>query len=122
MLYGCRGNAHPHAHDPSSSSPHAQSKFLSLRPLSSLFPPFPCPLPRLSVAKALCVKTVAAQALKMFQEHPIFSEVISDQEAVAAIERFVGMCPVLARPYPLVQELRGCPGHLVHHRLPSLQV
>ncbi|KAK2102653.1 hypothetical protein P7K49_020320 [Saguinus oedipus] len=43
----------------------------------------------LSVAKALGVKTVGAQALKLFQEHPIFSEVISDQEAVAAIEKFV---------------------------------
>lgn len=47
------------------------------------------------------MKTVAAQALKLSQEHPIFSEVISDQEAVAAIEKFVGMCPVLAGPYPL---------------------
>lgn len=41
------------------------------------------------------MKTVGAQALKLFQEHPIFSEVISDQEAVAAIEKFVGMCQVL---------------------------
>lgn len=57
---------------------------------------FPCPL--LSVAKALCVKTVGAQALKLFQEHPIFSEVISDEEAVAAIEKFVGMFRVLQRP------------------------
>lgn len=62
-----------------------------------LLPPV-CPIPVLfsiptspSVAKALCVKTVGAQALKLFQEHPIFSEVISDQEAVAAIEKFVGM-------------------------------
>ncbi|XP_024422569.1 L-serine dehydratase/L-threonine deaminase [Desmodus rotundus] len=51
-----------------------------------------------SVAKALCVKTVAAQALKMFQEHPIFSEVISDQEAVAAIERFVDDEKILVEP------------------------
>uniref|UniRef100_G1PCH0 L-serine ammonia-lyase n=1 Tax=Myotis lucifugus TaxID=59463 RepID=G1PCH0_MYOLU len=51
-----------------------------------------------SVAKALCVRTVGAQALKLFQEHPIFSEVISDREAVAAIEKFVGMCQVLSRP------------------------
>lgn len=47
-----------------------------------------------SVAKALGVNTVGAQALKLFQEHPIFSEVISDQEAVAAIEKFVGTCQV----------------------------
>ncbi|XP_037012156.1 L-serine dehydratase/L-threonine deaminase [Artibeus jamaicensis] len=51
-----------------------------------------------SVAKALCVKTVAAQALKLFQEHPIFSEVISDQEAVAAIEKFVDDEKILVEP------------------------
>lgn len=36
---------------------------------------------------------VGAQALKLSWEHPIFSEVITDQEAVAAIEKFVGTCP-----------------------------
>lgn len=51
-----------------------------------------------SVAKALCVKTVTAQALKLFQEHPIFSEVVSDQEAVAAIEKFVDDEKVLVEP------------------------
>ncbi|XP_045700231.1 L-serine dehydratase/L-threonine deaminase [Phyllostomus hastatus] len=51
-----------------------------------------------SVAKALCVKTVAAQALKLSQEHPIFSEVISDQEAVAAIEKFVDDEKILVEP------------------------
>uniref|UniRef100_A0A8C9JZK8 L-serine ammonia-lyase n=1 Tax=Panthera tigris altaica TaxID=74533 RepID=A0A8C9JZK8_PANTA len=60
-----------------------------------------------SVAKALCVKTVGAQALKLFQEHPIFSEVISDQEAVAAIEKFVGMCQVL--PSPAGSGTNWCP-------------
>lgn len=55
------------------------------------------------------MKTVGAQALKLFQEHPIFSEVISDQEAVAAIEKFVGMCQVLSRPDLLVQDLTGRP-------------
>ncbi|XP_010602419.1 L-serine dehydratase/L-threonine deaminase isoform X2 [Fukomys damarensis] len=46
-------------------------------------------LPKItSIAKALGVNTVSAQALELFQEHPIFSEVISDQEAVAAIEKF----------------------------------
>lgn len=51
-----------------------------------------------SVAKALCVRTVGAQALKLFQEHPIFSEVISDQEAVAAIEKFVDDERILVEP------------------------
>ncbi|KAF6082869.1 serine dehydratase [Phyllostomus discolor] len=56
-------------------------------------------LPRItSAAKALCVKTVAAQALKLSQEHPIFSEVISDQEAVAAIEKFVDDEKILVEP------------------------
>ncbi|XP_066116602.1 L-serine dehydratase/L-threonine deaminase [Saccopteryx bilineata] len=57
------------------------------------------PLPQItSVAKALCVKTVGAQALKLFQEHPIFSEVIADQEAVAAIEKFVDDEKILVEP------------------------
>lgn len=73
-----------------------------------------------SVAKALCVKTVGAQALKLYQEHPIFSEVISDQEAVAAIEKFVGMCQVLSRLNLLLQELSGC--SLVCQGSPSLQI
>lgn len=51
-----------------------------------------------SVAKALGVSTVGAQALKLFQEHPIFSEVISDQEAVAAIEKFVDHEKILVEP------------------------
>nr|XP_020012518.1 L-serine dehydratase/L-threonine deaminase [Castor canadensis] len=56
-------------------------------------------LPRItSVAKALGVNTVGAQALKLFQEHPIFSEVISDQEAVAAIEKFVDDEKTLVEP------------------------
>lgn len=56
-----------------------------------------------SVAKALGVSTVGAQALKLFQEHPIFSEVISDQEAVAAIEKFVGRYPGPPDPDPGAQ-------------------
>uniref|UniRef100_A0A8D2JIC6 L-serine dehydratase/L-threonine deaminase n=1 Tax=Sciurus vulgaris TaxID=55149 RepID=A0A8D2JIC6_SCIVU len=56
-------------------------------------------LPKItSVAKALGVCTVGAQALKLFQEHPIFSEVISDQEAVAAIEKFVDDEKILVEP------------------------
>ncbi|XP_007936381.1 L-serine dehydratase/L-threonine deaminase [Orycteropus afer afer] len=56
-------------------------------------------LPKItSVAKALGVKTVASQTLKLFREHPIFSEVISDQEAVAAIEKFVDEEKILVEP------------------------
>lgn len=56
-------------------------------------------LPRItSVAKALGVNTVGAQALKLSREHPIFSEVISDQEAVAAIEKFVDDEKTLVEP------------------------
>ncbi|KAM6166388.1 L-serine dehydratase/L-threonine deaminase [Erethizon dorsatum] len=56
-------------------------------------------LPKItSIAKALGVNTVGAQALKLFQEHPIFSEVISDQEAVAAIEKFVDDEKILVEP------------------------
>ncbi|XP_006901054.1 PREDICTED: L-serine dehydratase/L-threonine deaminase [Elephantulus edwardii] len=51
-----------------------------------------------SVAKALGVKTVATQTLKLFREHPIFPEVISDQEAVAAIEKFVDDEKILVEP------------------------
>ncbi|OBS58836.1 hypothetical protein A6R68_10033 [Neotoma lepida] len=47
---------------------------------------------------ALGVNTVAAQALKLFYEHPIFSEVISDREAVAAIEKFVDDEKILVEP------------------------
>ncbi|KAK2507861.1 hypothetical protein MC885_001353 [Smutsia gigantea] len=56
-------------------------------------------LPRTtSVAKALCVRTVAAQTMKLFREHPIFSEVVSDQEAVAAAEKFVDDEKILVEP------------------------
>ncbi|XP_004595338.2 L-serine dehydratase/L-threonine deaminase [Ochotona princeps] len=51
-----------------------------------------------SVAKALGVKMVGAQALKLSWEHPIFSEVITDQEAVAAIEKFVDDEKILVEP------------------------
>nr|P09367.3 RecName: Full=L-serine dehydratase/L-threonine deaminase; Short=SDH; AltName: Full=L-serine deaminase; AltName: Full=L-threonine dehydratase; Short=TDH [Rattus norvegicus]CAA31511.1 serine dehydratase [Rattus rattus] len=56
-------------------------------------------LPKItSVAKALGVNTVGAQTLKLFYEHPIFSEVISDQEAVTAIEKFVDDEKILVEP------------------------
>ncbi|KAB0401864.1 hypothetical protein E2I00_010845 [Balaenoptera physalus] len=37
-------------------------------------------------------------AMKVFQEHPIFSEVVSDQEAVAAVEKFVDDEKILVEP------------------------
>ncbi|XP_053558128.1 L-serine dehydratase/L-threonine deaminase [Bombina bombina] len=51
-----------------------------------------------SVAKTLGAKTVGAQTLKVAQEHPVFSEVISDQEAVLAIERFADDEKMLVEP------------------------
>lgn len=44
------------------------------------------------------MKTVAAQTMKLFREHPIFSEVVSDQEAVAATEKFVDDEKILVEP------------------------
>lgn len=43
-----------------------------------------------SVATTLGVAKVSAQTMKLSQEHPILSEVVTDQEAVKAVERFVG--------------------------------
>nr|XP_033812037.1 L-serine dehydratase/L-threonine deaminase [Geotrypetes seraphini] len=51
-----------------------------------------------SVATTLGAKTVAAQALKVAQEHPVFSEVITDQEAVLALEKFVDDEKILVEP------------------------
>ena len=117
MLYSHRGHAPrpcPWTPLPSSlSNPFFSfypSSSRSLPPSSLLFSPVPAFFSIAtspSVAKALCVKTVGAQALKLFQEHPIFSEVISDQEAVAAIEKFVGMCQVL--PSPAGSGTNWCP-------------
>lgn len=44
-----------------------------------------------SVATTLGVSVVAAETLKLAQEHPTLSVVVTDQEAVAAVEKFVGM-------------------------------
>ncbi|XP_056677675.1 L-serine dehydratase/L-threonine deaminase [Monodelphis domestica] len=56
-------------------------------------------LPKItSVAKALGVNTVGAQTLKLSQEHPVFSEVITDQEAVRALEKFVDDEKMLVEP------------------------
>ncbi|XP_075070021.1 L-serine dehydratase/L-threonine deaminase-like [Mixophyes fleayi] len=51
-----------------------------------------------SVAKTLGAKTVGAQTFKVAQEHPVFSEVISDQDAVAAIEKFLDDEKMLVEP------------------------
>lgn len=45
-----------------------------------------------SVATTLGLARVSAQTLKLVKEHPVFSEVVTDQEAVKAVERFVGEC------------------------------
>ncbi|XP_060105401.1 L-serine dehydratase/L-threonine deaminase-like [Heteronotia binoei] len=51
-----------------------------------------------SVAKTLGAKTVGAEALKLAQEYPVFSEIITDQEAVAAVEKFVDDEKILVEP------------------------
>lgn len=43
-----------------------------------------------SVATTLGVAKVSAQTMKLSREHRILSEVVTDQEAVKAVERFVG--------------------------------
>lgn len=58
-------------------------------PKSLRFLPLLPPLPS-SVATTLGLTRVSAQTLKLVNEHAVFSEVISDQEAVKAVERFVG--------------------------------
>ncbi|XP_054852893.1 L-serine dehydratase/L-threonine deaminase-like [Eublepharis macularius] len=51
-----------------------------------------------SVAKTLGAKTVGAETLKLAQEYPVFSEVITDQEAVVAVEKFVDDEKILVEP------------------------
>ncbi|XP_078523271.1 L-serine dehydratase/L-threonine deaminase-like [Lissotriton helveticus] len=51
-----------------------------------------------SVAKTLGAKTVGLQTLKVAQTHPVFSEVVTDQEAVLAVERFVDDEKILVEP------------------------
>ncbi|XP_044845769.1 L-serine dehydratase/L-threonine deaminase-like isoform X2 [Mauremys mutica] len=51
-----------------------------------------------SVAKTLGAKTVGAETLKLAREHPVFSEVVTDQEAVMAIEKFVDDEKILVEP------------------------
>ncbi|KAM9329828.1 L-serine dehydratase/L-threonine deaminase-like [Gastrophryne carolinensis] len=51
-----------------------------------------------SVAKTLGAKTVGAQTLKVAREHRVFSEVITDQDAVVAIEKFLDDEKMLVEP------------------------
>ncbi|XP_063000043.1 L-serine dehydratase/L-threonine deaminase-like [Elgaria multicarinata webbii] len=51
-----------------------------------------------SVATTLGAATVAAEALKLAQEHPVFPVVVTDQEAVVAIEKFVDDEKILVEP------------------------
>lgn len=48
------------------------------------------PLPPPSVATTLGLTRVSAQTMKLVEEHTVFSEVVTDQEAVKAVEHFVG--------------------------------
>lgn len=43
-----------------------------------------------SVATTLGLTRVSAQTLKLVNEHTVFSEVVTDQQAVKAVEHFVG--------------------------------
>lgn len=45
-----------------------------------------------SVATTLGLARVSAQTLKLVKEYAVFSEVVTDQEAVKAVERFLGEC------------------------------
>ncbi|TDH13286.1 hypothetical protein EPR50_G00056500 [Perca flavescens] len=51
-----------------------------------------------SVATTLGVTRVSAQTFKLVGEHAVFSEVVTDQQAVQAIERFVDDEKVLVEP------------------------
>ncbi|KAL7986770.1 hypothetical protein Chor_013053 [Crotalus horridus] len=51
-----------------------------------------------SVATTLGVSVVAAETLKLAQEHPTLSVVVTDQEAVEAVEKFVDDEKILVEP------------------------
>uniref|UniRef100_G3PBC2 L-serine deaminase n=1 Tax=Gasterosteus aculeatus TaxID=69293 RepID=G3PBC2_GASAC len=51
-----------------------------------------------SVATTLGLTRVSAQTFKLLDEHTVFSEVVTDQEAVKAVERFVDDEKVLVEP------------------------
>lgn len=42
------------------------------------------------MATTLGLARVSERTFALVQEHPVFSEVVTDQDAVAAVERFVG--------------------------------
>ncbi|KAH0625438.1 hypothetical protein JD844_014955 [Phrynosoma platyrhinos] len=50
------------------------------------------------IATTLGVNTVAVETLKLAQEHPVFSVVVTDREAVVAIEKFVDDEKILVEP------------------------
>lgn len=43
-----------------------------------------------SVATTLGLARVSERTFALVQEHPVFSEVVTDQDAVVAVERFIG--------------------------------
>ncbi|KAJ7994261.1 hypothetical protein DPEC_G00264050 [Dallia pectoralis] len=51
-----------------------------------------------SVATTLGLKTVSAQTLKLAGEHTVYSEMVTDQEAVKSVERFVDDEKFLVEP------------------------
>ncbi|XP_053277542.1 L-serine dehydratase/L-threonine deaminase [Pleuronectes platessa] len=51
-----------------------------------------------SVATTLGLTRVSAQTMKLVQEHSVFSELVSDQEAVKAVEHFVDDEKILVEP------------------------
>ncbi|XP_022613537.1 L-serine dehydratase/L-threonine deaminase [Seriola dumerili] len=51
-----------------------------------------------SVATTLGLTRVSAQTMKLVEEHTVFSEVVTDQEAVKAVEHFVDDEKVLVEP------------------------
>lgn len=53
-----------------------------------------------SVATTLGLTRVSAQTFRLVQEHAVFSEVVTDQEAVQAVERFIGECDPGPAPPP----------------------
>ncbi|KAG5840242.1 hypothetical protein ANANG_G00186740 [Anguilla anguilla] len=56
-------------------------------------------LPKItSVATTLGLNCVAAQTLKLAQEHAVFSQLVTDQEAVMAVEHFMDDEKILVEP------------------------
>ncbi|XP_029685254.1 LOW QUALITY PROTEIN: L-serine dehydratase/L-threonine deaminase-like [Takifugu rubripes] len=51
-----------------------------------------------SVATTLGLARVSERTFALVQEHPVFSEVVTDQDAVAAVERFIDDEKILVEP------------------------